>query len=153
MNASSASMQASMATLHSVAVDEIINMSAFPQCANDHAVKSHHCNWSADGMMIWNPDKILLVPATGQVSRMVEAFDDQPILNANVLHFVHQKLEVAPERWLGKRIYFPATIYVMNNWRPFILTLSVSETGERTIQPATFSDSFKEKSYVALHHS
>ncbi|MBP6924351.1 MAG: hypothetical protein KBC62_01830 [Candidatus Pacebacteria bacterium] len=153
MNVASASIQGSVVALQSVIIEEVIHMSTFPPCSSDHAVRSHGCGWSADGIMIWNPDKIQLVPATGQVSGMVEAFADQPTLNAIVLHFVHEKLEVAPERWWGKRIFFPATTYVMSNWRPFILTLNVSETGERTVLPAMFGDSLREKAFVALYNS
>lgn len=94
--------------------EHIINLDADPYVPGEWKVEEH----KKGGQLNWDTVKINLYLSQSQQNgkyvqghKLRKELANQPVLNANVLDFLHAHPELIPKEWKGKRVYFWGTIY------------------------------------------
>jgi len=95
-------------------VKHIINCDADPFIPEDWKVEEH----VKDGQLLWNPADVDLYLDGGQKNgqriigtKLRNRLARKRVYNANVLDYLLANLELIPEEWKGKWIFFWGTIY------------------------------------------
>lgn len=92
----------------------IIDMDADPFIPDGWSMEEH----LRGGMFTWDLSEVSLYLSTLLLERkfiggseLYEELKDKPVLNANVLDYLLAHLELIPEEWKGKYIFFWGTFY------------------------------------------
>jgi len=92
-----------------------IDCDADPFVPDGQSVKEH----KQGGKLVWDATKVMLCLADGQRNggritghELRKKFQDQPVLNANILDYLRAHPHLIPEEWKGNRaVFFWGTIY------------------------------------------
>jgi hypothetical protein len=133
-----------------------IDCDADPFIPDDWEVEEH----TKGGIFTWDPTKVRLYLSKKQNAikyilgnKLRKELKSQPVLNANVLDYLLARLELIPEDWKGRAVFFWGTIYRYSDDKLYVRYLYFSDNGRWLWGSRWLDDSFRSRNPAAVRAS